>query len=507
MLYPFGIQSFKEIRQDGYVYVDKTADIYKLVTTGKFYFLGRPRRFGKSLLISTLEAYFKGKKELFQGLAIESLEKDWIEYPVLKLDLSTYHYTLESLMKGLDYTLSKWEREYGVTKCPYGPEYRFEKIIQAAHKQTGRNVVILVDECYKPVMDTIKEPEIRASIHRTLDSFYSVLKTANEHIEFAFFTSVTRIVASSQRSGFDNFADISWDFKYANICGFSSEELRTVFKEDVRELAESSGIPEEDCYERLSREYGGYHFCHRGMETYNPSSILTAFSERRIGHFWAPVSITPFIAKEMRRKSYYLERLSDMTLSCGAIGVLEPEYINLTTLMVHNGYLTISGYDEKMRYYSLTFPNREVKDGFLRYLLSYFLSRIGRPINADGVLWAQDFRRGDTWSLRERLKNLFGKEYSVDEKDFRNILYLISEQVKDFAEVERDSSKDGISFLVRTPDYVYDISVVIGSNTGPAQTAMLYSHRRIEKDSCTVFIIDIHFSTDAHCVDSIKLAE
>ena len=249
MLYPIGIQSFEDIRRGGYVYVDKTALIYKLAATGKYYFLSRPRRFGKSLLISTMEAYFKGRKELFDGLAIASLEKDWTEYPVLHLDLGGANYAdMDALKEKLGRQLNDLESEYGVVRKYKTLPVRFETIIEAAYRKTGRQVVILVDEYDKPVIDNLDRPELQDKMRETLRGFYGVMKSKDAFIRFGFLTGVTKIGKMSVFSDLNNPQDISMDKEYPDICGISESDLKVYFTESVKELAEANDLTEEECY-------------------------------------------------------------------------------------------------------------------------------------------------------------------------------------------------------------------------------------------------------------------
>lgn len=256
MLYPVGIQSFKEIREGGYLYVDKTALMYNLVSTGKYYFLSRPRRFGKSLLTSTLEAYFKGEKELFRGLAIESFEKDWTEYPVLHIDFSGVAYKAESdLQKMLNQVLTEWEDKYGITAQSDLPGLRFRQIIDAAYEVTGHKVVVLIDEYGKPIEDNLTNEELRETYRAVLQGFYSTLKVKDEKIKFAFLTGVSKIGKVSVFSGMNNLKDISMVFQYAELCGISESELQKYFDESIAIMAAEHKISKETCYRKLKEQY------------------------------------------------------------------------------------------------------------------------------------------------------------------------------------------------------------------------------------------------------------
>ena len=279
--YPIGIQSFEKIRKGGYYYADKTDLIYRLVKLGQYYFLSRPRRFGKSLLISTLEAYFLGRKELFQGLAMEQLEKDWTAYPVLHLDLNSQKYdTPESLENILNDALCDWEKLYGAEDSERSLSLRFKGVIERAAKRTGRNVVVLVDEYDKPLLQTIGNPALQDDFRATLKAFYGVLKSCDASIRFALLTGVTKFSKVSVFSDLNNLADISMDHRYASICGITEQELLTDFKEDISQLGEANGMTYEEAQQALKQWYDGYHFGAECPDMYNPFSLL-----RKIGKY------------------------------------------------------------------------------------------------------------------------------------------------------------------------------------------------------------------------------
>ena len=362
MLYPIGIQSFSEIRGGGYVYVDKTAQLFRLVSTGKYYFLSRPRRFGKSLLVSTMEAYFKGRKELFEGLAIEQLEKDWIEYPVLHLDFSGKAYDgKDVLLKVLDDALCKWEEEYGSENRSDVPGLRFGNVVEAACRKTGRKVVILIDEYDKPIVDNLTRPELMESFRETLEGFYGVMKGKDEFIKLGFLTGVTKMGKMSVFSGLNNIQDISMDACYSDICGITEAELRQYFGESVAELAGTEKISVDECYAKLAKMYDGYHFCEDTPGIYNPFSLLQTFHKMKFGEYWFATGTPSFLVKYLKEGNYNLNNIS--------MDLVPVETLNGTnyaapapiTLMYQSGYLTITGYDERFRAYTLDYPNEEVR--------------------------------------------------------------------------------------------------------------------------------------------------
>ena len=287
MLYPIGIQNFEKLREGGYVYVDKTSLIHKLANSGTYYFLSRPRRFGKSLLISTMEAYFKGKKELFRGLALEKLEKDWIEYPVLHLDLNSGRYMIPGdLDVVLDQHLNNWEARYGVNRKYDDCSARMNDIIDAACDKTGRQVVILIDEYDKPIVNNLGNEELTDYYRKTLQGFYSVLKAKDGQIRFGFLTGVSKIGKLSVFSTLNNLRDISMDSEYSDICGISEDDLHAYFDESVASLAKAEESSVAACYEKLKETYDGYHFSEDSIGMYNPFSLLNTFSANKFRDYW-----------------------------------------------------------------------------------------------------------------------------------------------------------------------------------------------------------------------------
>ena len=309
--YPIGVQTFEEIRTGGYVYVDKTEYVFRLADEGKYYFLSRPRRFGKSLLLSTMEAYFRGRKELFGGLAVERLEKEWKVHPVLRLDLGGASYnTREDLDNKLSQVLAEWEALYGVTNVYQTFATRFDEVITCAARRTGCKVVVLVDEYEKPIVDNLGNKELRDYFRSTLQGFYSVIKTQDDKIRFGFLTGVSRIGHMSIFSGLNNLRDISMSRKYASICGISEKELKEYLNEGVCEMASAHGLGTEDCYNRLKQLYDGYRFCSECTGMYNPYSLLTALADREFGEYWYATATPSFLVSYLMRENLSLNELT-----------------------------------------------------------------------------------------------------------------------------------------------------------------------------------------------------
>ena len=463
MLYPIGIQSFEEIRNGGYVYVDKTALIYKLTSTGKYYFLSRPRRFGKSLLVSTMEAYFSGRKELFEGLAMASLEKDWVSYPVLHLDLTGAAYlSVDELYSKLNSFLSKYEERYEIRTGEHVASVRFENIIDVAYRKTGQKVVILIDEYEKPIIDNIDNPELMEQFRRELQGFYSVIKGKDNAIRFAFLTGVTKLGKMSIFSGLNNLNDISMDARYADICGITEQELKSNFGESVRMLAEMNGLSGEECYKKLASMYDGYHFHYRTPGIYNPFSILNTFNANEFRMYWFETGTPTFLVRYLKQGNYNLDNIAKNDVSVETLtgaNYVSPAPI---TLMYQAGYLTIKDYDQRFNTYNLDYPNEEVKSGFLNSL-----SHLYAPALAGGELsvyqFIRDIEKGDSKSFMERLTAFFaGNSYEIQgdlELYFQNVMSIMLKMMGLYVKTEYQTSNGRIDILFDTDKYVYIIEL------------------------------------------------
>lgn len=369
--------------------MDKTAAIYWLAETGSYYFLSRPRRFGKSLLLSTMKAYFEGKKELFEGLAIAGLEKDWGEYPVLHLDLNARNYTdVSALHAELNKYLIQWEEEYGLDQRDLAVEERFYFVIKKACEITGRKVVILVDEYDKPMLEAIGNPELQEDYRSTLKAFYGNLKSCDEYIKFAFLTGVTKFGKVSVFSDLNHLTDISLDSRYVDICGISEAELRTNFDEGVAELATANNMTKDECYARLKRDFDGYHFQPDTVGIYNPFSLLSTLASGQFKDYWFETGTPTFLVHQLLKTNFLLEDMTREELTVDTLNSIEIMDENPLPLLFQSGYLTIESYDPEFGTYTLGFPNREVEEGF---------TKIGINFNTEKRLI-------DDWKVVERIK-------------------------------------------------------------------------------------------------------
>lgn len=374
MKYPIGIQNFEDLRRNGYKYVDKTNFVYKLADEGKYYFLSRPRRFGKSLFLSTLEAYFQGKKELFEGLAIYDLETEWKKYPIFHIDLNTANFReKDSLYNVLNDYLTGWEDKYGTRESEVTLPLRFKGVIARAAEKEGRGVVILIDEYDKPILQTLQAPELQAEHRAQLKAFYSVLKTQDRYIKFAFLTGVTKFGKISVFSDL-NLIDISMNYRYVNICGTTEEELKSYFKDGISELASANGDSESETIDKLRMRYGGYHFEKNSEGIYNPFSVLNTLAKHRYKDYWFETGTPTFLIGLLKEHGSRFPDLSKEQVSAIVMSSMDSASTNLIPVIYQSGYLTIKSYDERFKKYRLGFPNKEVEEGFLNLFLPLYNS-------------------------------------------------------------------------------------------------------------------------------------
>lgn len=366
MKYPIGIQDFEKLRTKGYSYVDKSRFVYKLATEGEYYFLSRPRRFGKSLFLSTLEAYFQGKKELFEGLAIYDLETEWKKYPIFHIDLNTANFReKDSLYTVLNDYLTTWESKYGTRESEATLALRFKGVIARAAEKEGCGVVILIDEYDKPILQTLRAPELQAEHRAQLKAFYSVLKTQDRYIKFAFLTGVTKFGKVSVFSDLNNLTDISMDHRYISICGMTEKELLTNFKEGINELAFANEDNETETIDKLRMRYSGYHFEENSEEIYNPFSVLNTLANSRYDDYWFKADTHTFLIDILKKHDYCITDLNKTQVKANMMNNVD---FNPIPVIYQSGYLTIKSYDERFKNYQLGIPNKEVEEGILNIL-------------------------------------------------------------------------------------------------------------------------------------------
>ena len=506
-LYPVGIQNFEKIRRDGYCYIDKTALVYQLVKTGSYYFLSRPRRFGKSLLISTLEAYFSGKKELFEGLAMEGLEKEWKRYPILHLDLNIEKYdTPDSLDDILNRNLVAWENLYGSDPAEVSLSLRFAGVVQRACEKTGERVVILVDEYDKPMLQAINSPELQDAYRSTLKPFYGVLKSMDGYIKFALLTGVTKFGKVSVFSDLNNLMDLSRDLRYFDICGISEEELLRNFSDDIQELAAANGQTFEQACARLKEDYDGYHFCPDSPGMYNPFSILNTFAKKTYGSYWFETGTPTYLVELLKKSDYDLEEVSHVETDANILDSIFTDD-NPIPVIYQSGYLTIKGYDKRFGIYTLGFPNREVEEGFMNFLLPFYanVNKTSSPFEIKKFV--TDVESGDIDGFMERLQSFLADcpyELAKDiELHYQNVLFIVFCLAGLYTKVEYHTSRGRIDLVLQTDSYVYVMEFKLD---GSAEQALQQIEDKqyalpFAKDSRKVYSIGVNFSSETRNID------
>lgn len=338
-----------------------------------YYFLSRPRRFGKSLLVSTMDAYFSGKKEYFKGLAIEKLETEWKQYPVLRIDMSAEHYKDETiLIDKFSNDLKQWERIYGDDESERSISLRFAGVIRRAYEQTGNRVVILVDEYDKPLLQAIGKPKLQDAYRAIMKAFYGVMKSEDQYIQFGFITGVTKFSHVSIFSDLNNLKDITLDARFADICGISEADLHEVFDESIKELGDANGLTYEETCQRLKDQYDGYHFCENSIGVYNPFSLLNTFDRLKFSDYWFQTGTPSYLMHLLKENDYDLMELQGANVPVSDLLNVDSMYTNPIPVLYQSGYLTIKGYDSEFDLYILDYPNKEVEKGFVNFLIPYF---------------------------------------------------------------------------------------------------------------------------------------
>ncbi len=458
--YPIGVQTFSEIIEEDYIYVDKTELVYRLVTENKYVFLSRPRRFGKSLLLSTIEAYFRGRHELFKGLAIEKLESEWEQYPVFRIDLTGRIYdTPEDVSRGLSITIEEWETEYGLKRGEADVNDRFYRLIRQAAVRTGRKVVVLIDEYDKPIIDVLENGEMQERIRKRLQGFYSVIKKADEYIRFAMLSGVGKFAHLSIFSGLNNLKDISLDRRYATICGITESEMHEYFGASVERFSHVASMPEEDVWRSFKLRYDGYHFCEDCEDIYNPFSVLNAFDSCRVDDYWFRSGTPSFLVKLVRRNNFELGSVDDATATASQLSNITDSGINVVPLLYQAGYLTIKGTDKETGEYHLGFPNEEVSRGFWEsFIQSYFPNASGNGTFSINAI-IRDINSGRAEDFMVRLQSLISDTPSDTERNkeihFQNVMAIVGKMLGYRVRTEVHSGLGRCDMILETPRYIY----------------------------------------------------
>ena len=506
-LYPIGIQNFESLRKDGYLYVDKTKLIYRLVKSGRYYFLSRPRRFGKSLLISTLEAYYQGKRELFQGLAMEELEKEWLQHPILHLDLNIEKYdSVESLGNILNNNLTRWEKIYGNEPSEVSFSLRFAGIIRRAHEKTGQRVVILVDEYDKPMLQAINNEELQREFRNTLKPFYGALKTMDGDIKFALLTGVTKFGKVSVFSDLNNLNDISMSEQYIALCGMTEEEIHHYFEKDIHQLAFTQKLTYEETCSRLKESYDGYHFVENSKGIYNPFSLLNTFFNMKFGSYWFETGTPTYLVELLKQNHYNLEQMSHEETNAEILNSIYADESPIPVIY-QSGYLTIKDYDERFGNYILGFPNREVEEGFIKFLMPFYtnVNKVESPFEIQQ--FTREIESGQPDAFLRRLQSFFADtpyELIRDlEVHYQNVLFIVFRLVGFYVKAEYHTSEGRVDLVLQTDRYIYVMEFKLEGSAEEALQQIEEKHyaRPFEADSRQLFKIGINFDNKTRNIE------
>ncbi|MDE6637111.1 MAG: ATP-binding protein, partial [Muribaculaceae bacterium] len=507
--YPIGQQDFKLLRESGSIYIDKTRYIQEIAESGsKYYFLARPRRFGKSLFLSTLQYFFEGRRDLFKGLYIDTYNWDWMPHPVLRLDLNTDKFMdMGILDEVLLRNFNRWEEKYDIEHVDYSYTQRFAYIIEQVHQKTGREVVILVDEYDKPLVGNINRHENLEYYREKLASLYSNFKSSAEHIRLVFLTGVSRFSKLSVFSDLNNLNDITFDTVYSDICGITEKELNANFKEGIKLLGEKNKWSYEETCMMLKRNYDGYRFTEEGSDIYNPWSLLNCLQKKKIDNYWVETGKATLIAETLKMIDVDLEKTFDsycMEKDLKGLDLLNP---NAKALLFQTGYLTIKDYLQKFRRYRLGIPNEEVKAGLFEDLLPFYVKTKRSTPNEVISDVTFNFNIGRPDEAMYALQTYFaGIDYELkmeNENNFHNAFFLLMDLMGLETKAEYHTSDGSIDILIKTQDFIYIIELKYDHSAESAihQIEKKQYARPFNKDIRKLFKIGVSFSSKTRCIE------
>ena len=515
-LYPVGIQTFEEIRRRGLLYIDKTEYIYRMThTSGCYFFLNRPRRFGKSLLVSTFDSYFSGRKELFEGLAIEKLEQDWTKHPVLHFDMSGgKHMDREQLENYLDYILKEHEDKWGITTPPKGANNRLIELITTAYKKSGKQVVVLIDEYDAPMLDVVHERESLDVLRNIMRNFYSPLKMCEPMLRFVFLTGITKFSQVSIFSELNNIKNVSMDDEYAGICGITKEELLTQMSEDIDALAEAQKITREEAIEKLKENYDGYHFSPASPDVFNPFSLLNCFDDKKFGAYWFSTGTPTYLINMLRKFKVLPTKIGRSLARASAFDAPTENMRTITPLLYQSGYITIKEYDKMSQLFTLDLPNKEIKVGLFESLLPNYLE--GMYAEEGDVTIAQMsvlIRQGDMDGALHLLQEFLGTVPYCNntnyEGHYQQLLFIIFTLLTHFVvDVEVHTPNGRVDIVMLTEDTLYLMELKLNKD---AQTAMQQINlkqydQRFAKCGKPIVKVGINFDTKRGNIEDWTIA-
>lgn len=473
-LYPIGIQTFSKIREGNYLYIDKTEYVYRMTHSASSYmFLSRPRRFGKSLLTSTLHSYFSGRKELFHGLAMEKLEKEWTEYPVLHFDMSTAkHADSEQLLQELNLKLYGYEQIYGRLEEEVNPNQRLMGLIKRAYEQTGKKVVVLIDEYDAPLLDVVHERENLDVLRNIMRNFYSPLKTCDPYLRYVFLTGITKFSQLSIFSELNNIKNISMDEPYAAICGISEDEIRLQMKDDLGGLAKKLEITPEEALMKLKENYDGYHFTSPSPDIYNPFSLLNAFADGKFGSYWFGSGTPTYLVKMLDKFGVKPSEIGRRQLKSSVFDAPTETMTDAVPLLYQSGYITIKDYNKMLDLYTLDIPNKEVRLGLMESLLPYYVNNKTPEATTMVAYLFYDIQNGDMDAALHRLQEFLSTIPYCDntrfEGHYQQVFYIIFSLLGYYVDVEVRTPRGRVDIVLRTKTTLYVMELKLDKSAGEA---------------------------------------
>lgn len=473
-LYPIGIQTFSKIREGNYLYIDKTEYVYRMTHSASSYmFLSRPRRFGKSLLTSTLHSYFSGRKDLFHGLAMEKLEKEWTEYPVLHFDMSTAkHADSEQLLQELNLKLYGYEQIYGRLEEEVNPNQRLMGLIKRAYEQTGKKVVVLIDEYDAPLLDVVHERENLDVLRNIMRNFYSPLKACDPYLRYVFLTGITKFSQLSIFSELNNIKNISMDEPYAAICGISEDEIRLQMKDDLGGLAKKLEITPEEALMKLKENYDGYHFTSPSPDIYNPFSLLNAFADGKFGSYWFGSGTPTYLVKMLNKFGVKPSEIGRRQLKSSVFDAPTETMTDAVPLLYQSGYITIKDYNKMLDLYTLDIPNKEVRLGLMESLLPYYVNNKTPEATTMVAYLFYDIQNGDMDAALHRLQEFLSTIPYCDntrfEGHYQQVFYIIFSLLGYYVDVEVRTPRGRVDIVLRTKTTLYVMELKLDKSAGEA---------------------------------------
>ena len=509
-LYPVGIQTFEEFIKRNLLYIDKTEYVYRMTHGGcKYFFLSRPRRFGKSLLISTFQSYFEGKKELFKGLAIEQLETEWAEYPVLHFSMASgKHMEKEQLQRYLLYILKRNEENFGIESDSIDPNIRLSNLIQTAYQKTGRQVVVLIDEYDAPLLDVVHEETSLKDLREIMRNFYSPLKDCEPYLRFVFLTGITKFSQLSIFSELNNISNVSMDDEYAGICGITMDELQTQMSEDVDALGEKLEMTREETIDALRRYYDGYHFSGMSPDVFNPFSLLNAMAKGKLDYYWFASGTPTYLINMMRKFDVvYTDFAEGMEADASDFDAPTETMTTLTPLLYQSGYITIKDYDKKYGSYTLGIPNREVRIGLTKALIPYYVTPNTLATNNTVRNMARALDKEDLNLALQHLQTFLGTLPYCDntnyEGHYQQMLFVIFTLLSAYmVDIEVRTPRGRVDMVLRTATHLYLFELKLGKSADAAmrQIDLKEYPKRFALCGLPIVKVAINFDMDKHTI-------